>query len=271
MTDQLQRCKAFRELHESRAGWIIPNPWDVGSARILEGLGFKALATTSGGYAFTLGKADGEVTMIEMLQHCTALVNGTRLPVNADFENGYAEDVDEMVANIKRLAATGVAGISIEDFSRTDRIIYPMAQAVERVAAAAEAIRATGLPIVLTARAESLLRGSDDLDEIIERLHAFTAAGADVLYAPAVRSLEALQKVTATLTRPFNVLAPFIRGASVAQLAAAGGTRISVGGALTYAAVAPLLLAGKEMLEQGTFNWVGSVANSGEIKTLLNT
>lgn len=271
MADQLQRCKAFRKLHANKAGWVIPNPWDVGSARILEGLGFKALATTSGGYAFTLGKADGEVSLDEMLQHCTALVNGTRLPINADFENGYAEDIDEMVVNIKRLAATGVAGISIEDFSRADHTIYPLAHAVERIEAAVEAIQATGMPIMLTARAESLLRGFDDLDEVIERLHAYTAAGADVLYAPAVRSLNDLQKVTGKLTKPFNVLASFIRNASVPELAAAGGTRISVGGALTYAAVAPLLMAGKEMLEQGTFNWIGGVANSGEIKALLNT
>lgn len=271
MTDQLQRCKTFRELHDNKAGWIIPNPWDVGSARVLEGLGFQALATTSGGYAFTLGKADGEVTMGEMLQHCTALVKETRLPINADFENGYAEDIAGMTANIARIVETGVAGISIEDFSRDERSIYPMAQAVERVQAAAEAIKATGIPVMLTARAESLLRGFDDLDEIIERLQAYTTAGADVLYAPAIRSLDALQTVTSALSKPFNVLAPFIPGANVQQLAAAGGTRISVGGALTYAAVAPLLQAGREMLEQGTFNWVESVANSSEIRAFLNS
>lgn len=271
MTDQLQRCKTFRELHTNKAGWIIPNPWDVGSARVLEGLGFKALATTSGGYAFTLGKIDGEVTMDEMLQHCTALVKETSLPINADFENGYAEDIAGMKANIARLVETGVAGISIEDFSRADRSIYPMAQAVERVQAAAEAILATGVPVMLTARAESLLRGFDDLDEIIERLQAFSNAGANVLYAPAIRSLDALQTVTSTLTKPFNVLAPFIPGASVQQLAAAGGARISVGGALIYAAVAPLLQAGKEMLEQGTFTWAGNVANSSKIKAVLNS
>jgi len=271
MRDQRERCSTFKELHTNTSGWIIPNPWDVGSARVLEGLGFKALATTSSGYAFTLGKADGEVSLQEMLDHCTALVAGTQLPINADFENGYAEDIDTMVANITQLAATGVAGISIEDFSRTTRSIYPLAQAVERVQAAVEAIASTGIPILLTARAESLLRGHDDLDEIIERLQAYSAAGADVLYAPALRSLGDLQTVTRTLTKPFNVLAPFIRGTSVRELAAAGGTRVSVGGALTYAAVAPLLHAGKEMLEQGTFNWVGNIANSGEIRSLLLT
>lgn len=271
MTGQLERCRIFRELHANTSGWIIPNPWDVGSARVLEGLGFKALATTSGGFAFTLGKADGEVSLQEMFEHCTALVASTRLPINADFENGYSEDIDAMVANIKQLTATGVAGISIEDFSRTTRSIYPLSQAVERVQAAVEAIAATGIPIMLTARAESLLRGFDDLDEIIERLQAYSAAGADVLYAPAIRSLGDLQTVTRTLTKPFNVLAPFIRGASVRELAAAGGSRISVGGALTYAAVAPLLHAGKEMLEQGTFNWVSSVASSGEIRALWSS
>lgn len=268
MIEQRERCRIFRELHTNTSGWIIPNPWDVGSARVLQGLGFKALATTSGGYAFTLGKADGEVTLQEMLDHCSALFAGTQLPINADLENGYAEEIDTMVANIKQLAATGVAGISIEDFSRTTRSIYPLAQAVERVQAAVEAIAETGIPIMLTARAESLLRGFDDLDEIIERLQAYSAAGADVLYAPAIRSLSDLHKVTQTLTKPFNVLAPFIRGASVRELAAAGGSRISIGGALTYAAVAPLLLAGKEMQEQGTFNWVESVASSAEIRSL---
>ena len=271
MRDQLERCRIFKELHTNTSGWIIHNPWDTGSARVLEGLGFKALATTSGGYAFTLGKADGEVSLQEMLDHCSALVAGTQLPINADFENGYAEDIDEMAANITQLAATGVAGISIEDFSRTTRCIYPLAQAVERVQAAVEAIAATGIPIMLTARAESLLRGYDDLDDIIERLQAYSAAGAEVLYAPAIRSLGDLQTVTRTLNKPFNVLAPFIRGASVQEMAAAGGSRISVGGALTYAAVAPLLHAGKEMLEQGTFKWVDSVANSAEIRSLWFT
>lgn len=269
MITQLRRCIAFKALHANKAGWIIPNPWDVGSARVLEGLGFKALATTSGGYAFTLGKADGAVTLEEMLQHCAALVAGTQLPINADFENGYAEDINEMVANITRLAATGVSGISIEDFSREDRSIYSLSESVERVQAAVEAIAATGIPILLTARAESLLRGFDDLDDIIERLQAYAAVGADVLYAPAIRSLDALKTVTIALDRPFNVLAPFIRGATVQQLAAAGGTRISVGGTLTYASVAPLLQAGKEMLEHGSFDWVAKVANSVEVKSLL--
>lgn len=269
MNTQLQRCIAFKALHTNKAGWIIPNPWDVGSAKVLEGLGFKALATTSGGYAFTLGKADGAVTLEEMLQHCAALVAGTQLPINADFENGYAEDINEMVANITRLAATGVSGISIEDFSREQRSIYSLSESVERVQAAVEAIAATGMPILLTARAESLLRGFDDLDDIIERLQAYAAVGADVLYAPAIRSLDALKTVTSALDRPFNVLAPFIPGATVPQLAAAGGTRISVGGDLTYASVAPLLQAGKEMLEHGSFDWVAKVANSAEVKSLL--
>mgnify|MGYP002629581983 CR=1 FL=1 len=268
---QLEKCAVFRKLHENKMGWIIPNPWDTGSARILEGLGFQALATTSGGYAFTLGKSDGSVTMDEMLQHCSALTIATEIPVNADFENGYSDDISTMIDNIKRLVETGVAGISIEDFSRDERIIYPLAQAAERVHAAAEAIRETGVPVVLTARAESLLREFDnDLEEVEERLQAYSKAGADVLYAPAVGNFADLKRVTANLDKPFNVLASFIRGANVQQLVEAGANRISVGGALTYAAVAPLLRAGTEMLEHGSFDWMESVADGKEIRRLLN-
>lgn len=268
MSSQAQRCHVFKSLHEGST-WIIPNPWDAGSARILAGLGFKALATTSGGLAFTLGKADGEVSLEQMLHHCNALTAATDLPVNADFENGYAEDIHVMADNITRLAETGVAGISIEDFSRDTRTLYPLTQAIERVQAAAEAIKTTGLPILLTARAESLLRGFDDTDEIIERLQAFESVGADVLYAPAIRSLDVLQQITSEISKPFNVLVSFIKDASVEQLAAAGANRISVGGALTYAAIAPLLEAGTEMLEQGTFGWLNRVANAGEIRRIL--
>jgi len=269
MNKQHKCCAMFRQLHETGAGWVIPNPWDAGSARILEGLGFKALATTSGGYAFTLGKQDGAVSLEEILQHCSALVAATSLPVNADFENGYADDIETMVANIKKLAATGVAGISIEDFSRDEQVIYPFAQAVERVQAAAQAIAATGIPIMLTARAEGLLRGVGDLEQIKERLQAYEQAGADVLYAPAIGSLTELKNVTANLHKPVNVLPTFIRDASVQELAQAGANRISVGGALTYAALAPLLNAGREMLEQGTFSWIDAIADGKQIKQLL--
>ncbi|MEZ5492310.1 MAG: isocitrate lyase/phosphoenolpyruvate mutase family protein [Gammaproteobacteria bacterium] len=265
------RCQEFRELHRQCNGWIIPNPWDVGSARLLAALGFKALATTSAGLAFSLGKVDGAVTMTEMVAHCSALTAAARVPVNADFENGYAENLKQMVANITQLAATGVAGISIEDFSRDRQVIYPLTQATERVHAAAEAIAATGLPIMLTARAESLLRGGDEIDNVIERLQAYEKAGADVLYAPAIRSLDTLRTVTGSLNRPFNVLASFLPGESLATLAAAGANRVSVGSALTYAAMAPLLEAGREMLVQGTFSWMEKAPGGADIRYLLDS
>ena len=269
MSDQLQRIATFKALHAADDTWIIPNPWDAGSAKILAGLGFKALATTSSGYAFTLGKVDGQVSMEQMLAHCTALVAATNVPVSADFENGYAEDITAMTDNIKRLIETGIAGLSIEDFSRDEGLVYPIAQAVERVQAAAETVAASGVPVVLTARAEGLLRGIDDKEQIIERLQAFSRAGADVLYAPAVSSLEDLKRITAAIDKPFNVLASFLRGASVEDFAAAGARRISVGGALTYAALAPLMVAASEMLEHGTFNWIENMAGAADIRRLL--
>lgn len=269
MKSQLDKCKAFAALHERDEAWVIPNPWDAGSAKLLAGLGFEALATTSGGYAFTQGKQDGAVTLEETLQHCTVMSAATEVPLSADFENGFSDDSAGMAANIKRLALTGVAGFSIEDYSRERRVIYPLAEAAERIRLAVTAIAASGVPLVLTARAEGLLRGQADLDEIVERLLAYSEAGAQVLYAPALCSLKDLQYVTDRLHKPCNALASFFRGVTVTQLAAAGAIRISVGGALTYATLQPLLLAGREMLEQGSFNWIEEVANGREVRSLM--
>lgn len=269
MVSQLGKCEAFAALHRESGAWIIPNPWDVGSAKLLAGLGFRALATTSGGYAFTQGKRDGEVSLEDTLQHCAALCAATDVPISADFEDGYAEDLSTMATNIKRLAETGVAGFSIEDFNRERREIYPIAEAVERILIAAATIAETGLPLVLTARAEGLLRGNDDLAEIVQRLQAYSEAGAEVLFAPAINALPDLRTVTRQLNKPFNVLASFLKDASVKELAEAGAKRISVGGALTYASMHPIMAASREMLERGTFNWLSTAASGVEVRALM--
>lgn len=270
MTTQQAKCEVFAELHCGSEAWIIPNPWDAGSAKLLQGMGFKALATTSSGLAFTLARADGEVSLAEKLRHCESLCAATVIPLSADFENGYAEELPAMQENIRRLADTGVAGFSIEDYSRDNNRLYGFTEAVERVQLAAETIAEIGLPLVLTARAENLLRGVNDLDDTIERLRAFSAAGADVLYAPGIKSCEQLRQVTSALDKPFNVLASFIPDATLSELEESGATRISLGGALNQAALNPLLRAATEMAERGSFQWLQERADGGLINSLLN-
>lgn len=267
--NQHQKCKVFAQLHQQNQAWLIPNPWDVGSAKLLQGLGFKALATTSSGFAYTLGRSDGCVTLEEKLTHCRQLCAATVIPVNADFENAYADDEKIMQDNVKRMIATGVAGLSIEDYSRHNQKLYDFEDSVARVQAAADTIKQSGVGVLLTARAENLLHGVDDLDDTIRRLQAYSAAGADVLYAPGITKLQHLEQVTAAIDKPFNVLASFLSNTSVQELSAAGATRISVGGALTWAALNPLLLAGKEMLQEGSFNWMKKLANGKEVQQLL--
>lgn len=269
MSSQQLKCEAFAELHRASRAWIIPNPWDAGSAKLLQGMGFEALATTSSGLAFTLGRADGEVSLSEKLQHCASLCAVTDIPVSADFENGYAEELSAVADNIRRLADTGVAGFSIEDYSRDDHRLYEFAEAVERVQLASEIISTLGIPLTLTARAENLLRGVDDLDDTIERLRAFSAAGADVLYAPGVRSLDQLRLITSAIDKPFNVLASFMPAATVSEFAESGATRISLGGALSQAALNPVLGAATEMLESGSFSWLQRRADGALISRLL--
>lgn len=269
MITQLEKCEAFARLHQSEAAWIIPNPWDVGSAKLLQGHGFRALATTSSGFAYTLGRADGEVSLDEKLQHCSMLSAATTIPINADFENGYSEQLSDVIENIKRLAETGIAGFSIEDFSRDHQRLYDFSEAVDRVQAAVETVAELGVPLVLTARAENLLRGVDDLDDTIARLQAFEAAGADVLYAPGITSANQLRTVTASLDKPFNVLASFMPGTNVAEFSECGANRISLGGALNFAAINPVLGASAEMIEKGTFDWLEGRADGLAVKSLL--
>jgi len=269
MKDQNEKCEDFAALHQQKDAFIIPNPWDAGSAKLLQGMGFKALATTSAGLAYTLGRGDGEISLKEKLDHCEALAKATDIPVNADFENGFADDPETVARNVLKVAATGVAGCSIEDYSRDSHTLYDFHLAVERVQAAVEAVASLDITFQLTARAENLLRGVDDIHDTIARLQAFEAVGAQVLYAPGVRTLGQLRQVTSAVSAPFNVLSVFFPDASLADFSEAGAQRVSVGGGLNYAAIAPVLLAGKEMLEQGTFNWSAGMVSGAEVQRLL--
>jgi 2-methylisocitrate lyase-like PEP mutase family enzyme len=269
MKSQQEKCEEFRKLHHTGQAFIVPNPWDIGSALLLQGMGFKALATTSMGLAYTMGLADYELSLEHVLGFCGALAANTQIPVTVDFEDGFAREPAAVAKNILRLAESGVAGCSIEDYDSEKKEIHDFTLAVERIEAAVGAVKSLGMPFQLTARAENLLRGVDDVDDTIRRLQAFEAAGADVLYAPAIRSLAQLKRVTSAVSRPFNALAPFIKGASVADLQASGATRISLGGALNWHAVNPIMRAGREMLEKGTFGWTSDVASKNEVHELL--
>lgn len=267
MATQREKAERFRALHQRDGAFLIPNPWDAGSARLLEGLGFEALATTSAGFAQALGRLDGSVTLDEKLEHCRTLAAVTDLPISADLEGGFADQPERAAQAITRAAAAGMVGGSIEDYSGSE--IYEFGPAVERVRAAVKAARALDFPFMLTARAENHIRGRDDLDDTIRRLQAYAEAGADVLYAPGLASLEDVRTVAQSVDRPLNVLAPCIAGASVAELAAAGARRISTGSALADAAIGALLRAGEEMRDRGSFGWLASVAASADVDRYL--
>jgi 2-methylisocitrate lyase-like PEP mutase family enzyme len=272
MVTQLEKAKKFRALHVREGAFVIPNPWDTGSARLLAGLGFEALATTSSGFANSLGRLDGQVSRDEVIEHCSSLSAATDLPVSADLENCFADNPADAAATILLAAKAGVVGGSIEDYTGDPlNPIYEFELAVERVHAAAEAASLLDFPFTLTARAENLLHGRHDLDDTIRRLQAFEAAGADVLYAPGLTTLEEVRLVTGALSRPVNVLATLVKGATVAQLADAGAKRISTGGALARAAITALLRAGMEMRNFGSFAWTSDAASSSDVKKLLKT
>jgi len=258
---QQRKAEAFRALHEGDP-FVIPNPWDAGSARMLEALGFDALATTSSGFAFTLGKLDGQVTLDEVAAHVAALDAATELPISVDLENGLDASAE---AAIRAVAAAGAVGGSIEDWDRVEQRIYELDRAVERVAAAAEAARELDFPFTFTARAENHIHGHDDLDDTIARLQAFERAGADVLYAPGLRTVDEIRAVCDAVSKPVNVLA--FSNLSFAEIAEAGAQRVSVGGALTWVAVKAAADAA-EAMRQGDFSalaarvpladWLGS-------------
>jgi 2-methylisocitrate lyase-like PEP mutase family enzyme len=251
---QQQKAVAFRSLHEGEP-FVIPNPWDAGSARVLEALGFKALATTSSGFAFTLGRPDGDVTLDELVEHVRLVDQATSLPLSVDLENGFGNDPEDAARAISRAAEAGAVGGSIEDYGAEDGI-YALGHAVERIEAARRAAESLSFPFTLTARAENHIRGNPDLDDTIARLQAYERAGADVLFAPGLRDAEEIRVVCEAVGKPVNVLG--CPGLSVAEIAAAGAQRISVGGGLAWAAVEAMAEAAERVRDAGDLDGLGA-------------
>jgi 2-methylisocitrate lyase-like PEP mutase family enzyme len=274
MTTQAQKAAAFRALHERDGAFIIPNPWDAGTARLLTGLGFEALATTSLGLANTLGRADGTgaVSRAEVLANCAEIAGATHLPVSADLENCYAHEPRAAAEMIRLAAQAGVVGGSIEDATGdAQQPIYEFELAIERVHAAAEMAHSLPFPFTLTARAENFLHGRRDLDDTIRRLQAFERAGADVLYAPGLRDLTTMRTVASSVKKPLNVVMSAADPAlTAAQLAQAGVKRISIGGALSRLALASVLRAAHEMKEEGRFTWITDTVSAKELNRLFH-
>lgn len=271
MRSQMEKALAFRALHERPGTFIIPNPWDAGTAKLLAALGFEALATTSLGLANMLGRADSVVTQAEVIANCRDIAAATDLPVNADLENCFAHAPEAAAETIRLASEAGAVGGSIEDFSG-DRAnpIYEFDLAVARVRAAAEVAHALPVPFMLTARAENLLHGPHDIGEAIRRLQAYEAAGADVLYAPGLRNLAEVREVVGAVKRPFNVVTGWLDpDITSAQLAEAGAKRISVGGALSRLALAAFVNAGKAMRQEGSFAWMREMMTIAEKRRLF--
>lgn len=264
------RRLAFRRLHEAGC-FALPNPWDVGSARLLASLGFRALASTSAGYAWSRGRPDNEVPLPELLQHLRELVAATPLPVNADFGNGYADDAAGVEDHVAQAVATGVAGLSIEDATGdAAQPLYAVDTAVARLAAARRAIDAAGGDTLLVGRAEGLLHGRDDMDDIVRRLQAYAEAGADCLYAPGLRSAEQVRRVVqAVAPRPVNLLVGSAGGFTVAEAAALGVRRVSIGGALARAAWGGVLRAATLLAEEGRFDGFEGGASGAALNALF--
>lgn len=271
MLTQLEKAKAFRRLHEGGAAFIIPNPWDVGTARLLAHLGFEALATTSGGYAFSVGQRDNTVDRDSVIAHVVAISSATELPVSADLENGFGDSPEAAAETIRLAAGAGAVGGSIEDATeRTDNPIYEKEHAAERVRAAAEAARSLPFPFALTGRSENYLHGRPDLKDTISRLQAYQEAGAHVLYAPGLTSKDDIATVVRSVDRPVNALMglPGVQ-LSLAELSAIGVKRVSVGSSLCRAAVSAFLRAAREMRTNGTFTFAAEAASSREISEML--
>jgi 2-methylisocitrate lyase-like PEP mutase family enzyme len=267
--DTAAKVAAFRALHARAGAFVIPNPWDVGSARILAALGFEALASTSAGAAFSAGLRDGALGRDAIIANAAAIAAATELPVNADLENGFGDAPDDAAETIRLAAAAGLAGGSIEDVDAA-RAIYGFDHAVERVAAAVEAARHAPAGFVLTARAENFLYGKPDLDDTIRRLQAFETAGADVLYAPALPDLDAIRTVCGAVTKPVNILANTrIAGLSVAVLAELGAKRISLGGTLSRTVLGSLVRAARELREHGTFGFAQEALPIAEVNAFM--
>jgi 2-methylisocitrate lyase-like PEP mutase family enzyme len=272
MRTQAEKARAFRSFHERESAFIIPNPWDVGTARLLAYLGFEALATTSAGYAFSVGQRDNTIGRDQMIQHVGAIVAATDLPVSADLENGFGDDPETVVETIRLAAAAGLVGGSIEDATNCpDDPIYDHQLAVERVRAAAEAAHALAFPFTLTARAENYLVGRRDLNDTIKRLQAYQEAGADVLYAPGLTSKDDIAAVVRSVNRPVNVVMG-LQGIqlSLAELSELGVKRVSVGSALSRAALGAFLRAAQEMRAHGTFAFADEAVSFRELSAMFN-
>jgi 2-methylisocitrate lyase-like PEP mutase family enzyme len=271
MPTQADKATAFRALHHAGRPFIIPNPWDAGTARLLAKLGFRALATTSAGFAFSLGRRDYTVDRSEMIEHVAVIVSATKLPVSADLEHGYGDDPHAVAETFRLAAAAGAVGGSIEDTTgRRDDPIHPIDVAAERVRAAAESARSQPFPFTLTGRAENYLWGRPDLDDTIRRLQAYQEAGADVLYAPGLATRDDIAAVVRSVDRPVNVVMG-LQGVqlSLAELAELGVSRVSVGSALARAALGAFLRAAREMHEHGTFGFADEAAPYREINAML--
>ena len=271
MLTQQDKGAAFAALHERPEAFIIPNPWDIGSARMLAHAGFMALATTSAGFAFSMGRGDGAVGREQMLAHVSAIAGATDLPVSADLENGFGDDAEIVTATIALAADAGAVGGSIEDVSRRPQArIYDLSHAVDRIRAAAAAARALPFRFMLTARAENFIAGRPDLADTIARLQAYQDAGADVLYAPGLTTLDRIATVVRSVDRPVNVLMGLPHVAlDRAALSAQGVRRISIGSALARAAYGELLRGAREMGERGTFTFADRAASSRDVTALL--
>ncbi len=264
-----EKRQAFRQLHETGC-FVIPNPWNVGTARYLQGLGFKALATTSSGYAHSLGLSDGDITRDMALAHIREIADAADIPVNADFENGFADEPADVAANVRLCAETGVAGLSIEDYTGNDaEPLYPFDLAVARVRAARAAIDRAGGGIVFTARSEGFIRSRPDMDETLRRLKAFSEAGADCLYAPGIKTREEIETVVKTVApKPVNFL---MAGSNftVAELAALGVRRISVGGTLARVAMHAFIASARAIAEQGRFDSFADITTNAELNAFF--
>jgi 2-methylisocitrate lyase-like PEP mutase family enzyme len=271
MTTQVEKGRAFRALHEREGAFIIPNPWDVGSARLLAHLGFEALATTSAGYAFSVGQRDSTIGSEEMLAHAATIASATNLPVSADLENGYGDSPEEVAETVRLAVGAGLAGCSVEDATgRSDQPIYEMALAAERIKAAVEAVRGLPFTFTLTGRAENFLHGRADLKDTIARLQAYQEAGANVLYAPCITRKEDIAALVSSVDRPVNVLMG-MQGVrlSLADLAALGVKRVSVGSALCRAAFGAFLRGAREMKEKGTFTFAEEAVSFHDITQMF--
>ena len=271
MRSQGEKAAAFRALHERPGAFIIPNPWDAGTAKLLAALGFEALATTSLGLANMLGRADSAVSRAEVIANCRAIAEATDLPVNVDLENCFAHEPAAAAEAIGLAAEAGAVGGSIEDSTGDPKApIYDFDLAVARVRAAADLAHSLPVQFLLMARAENLLHGRNDMADTIRRLQAYETAGADVLYAPGLRNLDEVRHVTSALKRPFNVVTGWLDpGITAAQLADAGAKRISVGGALSRLALATFVNAGRAMRDEGSFAWMGDMMAFAEVRKML--